>query len=500
MIRLLLAVRTMFVLLLFLGFLRYLNAETIYLKSGMYIVVTKTEQKADTLKYWVGEDEYQVAKSDVLKIEPGNGPAPDPRAPRPTIGTPGAVQDLTRHDGIANRNSNRDKVKVPLLSGPNQNEARWSKLRDRFMVRDTIDDTRLAEIELQHDVRTTADAYYLAGVIAMEHGDASKASGYFEHAIQAKPDVPVLLEWHAIALATQGRYPEAVVDLERANALQPDSAELLRMLGLARYDADRTGDAISAWKHALELSPDSNTQYLLRKAEREIEVEEKSRSKETRHFTLHYQGERTASEFHNQILDTLENAYQDLSRQLNYTPGENIIVILYTQQEFEDITEAPSWAGALNDGKLRIPIGGINAMNLELARELEHELTHSFIKSMARGRCPTWLNEGLAQLMEPRSSTMFARELVPLFQERKAIPFSVLEGSFTRFSPMQADYAYAESLAAAEYLRTRFGMNDILRMLQNIAEGENAEQALRQNTGLDYTVLQDRLADYLAHI
>ena len=95
---------------------------------------------------------------------------------------------------------------------------------------------------------------------------------------------------------------------------------------------------------------------------------------------------------------------------------------------------------------------------------------------------------------------MFARELVPLFQERKAIPFSVLEGSFTRFSPMQADYAYAESLAAAEYLRTRFGMNDILRMLQNIAEGENAEQALRQNTGLDYTVLQDRLADYLAHI
>ena len=174
----------------------------------------------------------------------------------------------------------------------------------------------------------------------MEHGDASKASGYFEHAIQAKPDVPVLLEWHAIALATQGRYPEAVVDLERANALQPDSAEVLRMLGSARYDADRTGDAISAWKHALELSPDSNTQYLLRKAERELEVEEKSRSKGTLHFTLHYQGERTASEFHNQILDTLENAYQDLSRQFNYTPGENIIVILYTQQEFEDITEA----------------------------------------------------------------------------------------------------------------------------------------------------------------
>ena len=30
--------------------------------------------------------------------------------------------------------------------------------------------------------------------------------------------------------------------------------------------------------------------------------------------------------------------------------------------------------------------------------------------------------------------------------------------------------------------------------------GENPEQALKQSTGFDYTVLQDRLADYLAHI
>jgi hypothetical protein len=95
---------------------------------------------------------------------------------------------------------------------------------------------------------------------------------------------------------------------------------------------------------------------------------------------------------------------------------------------------------------------------------------------------------------------MFSQQLVPLFKERKAIPFSALEGSFTRFPPMQADYAYAESLAATEYLRERYGMNEILHMLQSIGTGENPEQALKQSTGFDYTVLQDRLADYLAHI
>jgi hypothetical protein len=43
-------------------------------------------------------------------------------------------------------------------------------------------------------------------------------------------------------------------------------------------------------------------------------------------------------------------------------------------------------------------------------------------------------------------------------------------------------------------------MNEILRMLQSIGAGENPEQALKQSTGFDYTVLQDRLADYLADI
>lgn len=474
------------------------RAETIYLKSGMYIVVTKTEEKNGTLKYWVGDDEYEIAKSDVLKVEPGNGPAPNPHGRMPASST-GTIQDLTRRDS-GGTVTPHDKVKLPPPNSPKQSDAYWNGIRERIMVRDTIDDTRLAELELQHNARATSDAYFLAGMTEMQRGHAEKASGYFEHAIAARPDQVSLLEWHATALALQGRYPEAAAELERANALQPGSVELLRMLGSARYDADRTADAITAWKQAQELSPDSHTEYLLHKAEREITVEENSRSKGSSHFTLHYQGERTPSEFQRQILEMLENQYQDLSRELSYTPPENIIVILYTQKQFEDVTEAPSWAGALNDGKLRIPIGGIDSMNSDLARVLKHELTHSFIRSIAAGRCPTWLNEGLAQMMEPRSAGFFAQQLAPLFEARKAIPFSVLEGSFTRFSPMQAEFAYDESLAATEYLRTRYGMNEILQILQSIGSGVEPQEALRRNTGIDYTVLQDRVGDYLAHL
>ena len=479
-------------------------ADTIYLKSGISISVRKAEEKDGQIAYWVGDDEYSVPKSDVLKIETGDAPVTASHSAISTTGAP-AIQDLTRREPSQGANlqtggPQHEKLKLPVPAGPRQNDAYWTGLRNRIMVRDSIDDIRLAEIGLQHDDRTTENAYFLAGVIDMERGDSAKASGYFEHAIAAKPDDVNLLQWHAAALASQGKYPDAAFELDRATALRPDSAELLRMLGAARYDADRVSDAISAWKHAMELSPDPATERLLHKAERELQVEEKSSRKESRHFTLHYQGKETGPELQQEILTSLETGYQDLSSQLGYEPGENIIVILYTQKEFMDITEAPSWAGALNDGKLRIPIGGLTAMYPELERSLKHELTHSFLNSLGRGRCPVWLNEGLAQIMEPRSASIYARQLSPLFLQRKAIPFSILEHSFTRFSSLQAEIAYAESLSAVEYLRSRYGMGEIVRMLQNIASGAEAEQSLQRSTGLDYSVLQDRTGDYLAHL
>jgi len=470
-------------------------AETIYLKSGLSISVTRTQEKDGQILYWVGGDQYSIDKDAVLKIEAGDAPVSKGSFTGSAISGSG-VQDLTRRDSPSV--SQHDKVKLPIPAGPKQNDAYWTGLRNRIMVRDTIDDQRLAEIEILHNERTTADAFYLAAVTNMQSGDSGKAAGYFEHAVRAMPDRVDLLQWHALALAAQGRYPDAASELERANSLKPDSVEVLRMLGSARYDADRVSDAVAAWKRAQELAPDPAVASLLHKAERELAVEEKSRSKESRHFTLHYQGDKTSPELQQQILATLEDAYQDIARQLSYEPRENIIVILYTKTEFMDITQAPSWAGGVNDGKLRIPIGGISAMDPELERNLRHELTHSFVHWLSSGRCPTWLNEGLAQMMEPRSAAIYARQLGPMLVERKAIPFSALQGTFTRFNPLQAEIAYAESLSAVEYLRGRYGMNEMARMLQSMGSGVEPETALTNSTGLDYSALAQRIGEQMA--
>jgi tetratricopeptide (TPR) repeat protein len=482
-----------FILLCFLhAGMKSAAAETIYLKSGLSISVSRTQEKDGQILYWVGDDQYSIDKAEVVKIEKADAPI----SPTGPMLAGSGVQDLTRREtGASNQH---EKLKVPVPTGPKQNDAYWSKIRDRIMVADVIDEQRLAEIEIQHDNRATADAFYLAAVTEAQRGNAGKASEYFEHAVQAMPDRLDILTGLASTLAAQGKYAEAASEFERATSLKPDSAELLALLGMARYNADRTRDAIAAWKQSLELSPDANVQRLLHKAQRELEVEEKLRSKDSLHFTLHYEGERISPDLQQQILVTLENGFQDIARQLGYQPAENIIVILYTQKEFVDITEAPTWASALNDGKLRIPLGGILAVDPELERVLRHELTHSFLHWLARGRCPTWLNEGLAQLMEPRSAAIYARQLAPLMTDRKAIPFSVLEHSFTRFSNLQAQIAYAESLSAAEYLRNRYGMDEIVRMMQSIGSGVAPETALTNSTGMDYDVLEQRIGEQLA--
>ncbi|MGH9502143.1 MAG: hypothetical protein ACRD20_04760 [Terriglobales bacterium] len=63
---------------------------------------------------------------------------------------------------------------------------------------------------------------------------------------------------------------------------------------------------------------------------------------------------------------------------------------------------------------------------------------------------------------------------------------------------LQAQVAYSESLSAVEYLRERYGMGEVVRMLRNIGSGVEPELAPRPSTGMDYSAFQQRIGEYLA--
>ncbi|HEY1273177.1 MAG TPA: hypothetical protein VGF08_14380, partial [Terriglobales bacterium] len=362
---------------------------------------------------------------------------------------------------------------------------------------DHVDPDELSALEQTAKPQTIAAGYFIAGKHEFDRGNLAQARRYLDSALRFQPDSPTILNYYAAVLVRGGASKQALAYAERSTRLAPNSADSFAVLGFAQFASDRSRDAIRSWKRSLELRPDAAIEEYVAKAERELRAEADFAERASNHFTLRYEGKKTPDVLRRAILATLESQYDDLVRQLGIAPRESIPVVLYTDQAFFDVTQAPTWSGAVNDGKLRIPIEGVDSVTSDLARVLKHELAHSFINQISHGRCPQWLHEGLAQTLEPRTVGPNGRRLAQLFASEREIPFNALEGSFIRFSSLEASLAYDESLAAVEFVNDTAGMGDLRRILERIGEGSSTEAALRNTIHSNYAQLQAEVGKFL---
>jgi tetratricopeptide (TPR) repeat protein len=447
-------------------------AEVIHLKNGRTIYADQVHENGSHLEYEVGEDSYAIPKAVVDRIEAGGI--------RPERSSGGSKES---HD-------------IPSFT-PADNLKGEPEVSNKIIHDDKVDIDALAALEKLGDGRITAAGYFIAGKHEMEHENFSKARSLFETALRFDGQNPTILNYYVALLLRTGNAVEALPYAERAVRAAPDSPDTLAILGYAQFASDRNKDAIRSWKRSLELRPDAQVQRYLEKAQRDASAESDFTQKETSHFTLKFEGKQTPESLRRGLVSTLESHYDDLVRDLGVAPRGSIAVVLYTDQAFFDVTQSPSWAGAVNDGKLRIPVDGMSSVTPELSRVLKHELAHSFINQLSGGRCPQWLNEGIAQAEEPKSLSSRGRRLAGLFKAQQEIPFNALEGSFMRFSPMEAVLAYDESLAAVQFIVDTYGMSDIQRLLERLGAGNSTEAALRATIHDDYGQLQGEVRKYL---
>jgi tetratricopeptide (TPR) repeat protein len=447
------------------------SADTIHLKNGRTILVDQVRENGNRYEYEIGDDTYAIPKTSVDRIEAGGMPA---------------------HASFGSKSSGDLPAFTPADSLANAGD-----LPQTIVKEGKVDSDALSKLEGKGNAELSATADFIAGKFEFEHGKIDQARRYFDSALRFQPENSTVLIYYAALLVRTGNASQAVTYAQRAVSAAPRSPDAYTVLGYAQQASDHTKEAVASWKHSLELRPDPAVQQYLDKAQREQNVETDFAQRESSHFVLHYEGKQTSEAFRGQILAALESDYDDLVRDLGTPPRDNILVTLYTEQAFFDVTRAPSWSGAVNDGKLRIPISGLNSLTSELARVLKHELAHSFINQLSAGRCPIWLHEGIAQLLEPKSLGSEGRQLVQLFKTQRNIPLNALEGSFMRFSGGQAYLAYAESLAAVSYINDSYGMGDIQRILQLLNQGSSTEAALRATVHSDYGQLESDLAKYL---
>jgi tetratricopeptide (TPR) repeat protein len=443
------------------------GADTIVLKNGDRIRADSAQERNGRVEYSIGDNTLSIPRSIVARIE--KGPA-EPVSPAPASGT-----------------------EAPP---PHPEMAGSGDLVARVIRNGAVDPAGLKAIESESDPLQSAAANSIAANFEEKRKNYAAAAHYLQAALVFLPDHGVLLENYSAVLLHLGRADEALLRAQQAVRVSPQSADAFLLLGYAYYKSDHNREAIAALKKSLQLRPDDRARDLLGRVERESKTEADFRQQESSHFTLRYEGSQAADALRTQVLDALEGGYRDLANDLGVTP-RNIFVSLYADEEFFDVTHAAAWTAALNDGKIRIPISGVKAVTPEMAQVLRHELTHSFVAQITHGRAPGWLNEGIAELEQGMTTGAIGPRLAALYASGRQVPLNQLEGEFQGYSSAEASVAYAESLAAAEYIRTTYGMSDLARILQRLGEGQSVESALRSTIHGGYAELEAEITSYL---
>lgn len=444
------------------------GADTIVLKNGDRIQADSAQERNGRVEYTIGDNTLTIPKSIVARIEKGPVVLPSPVHAAAAMETPPAHEEMA---------GSGDLVARVIRNG-------------------SVNASALKTIESESDPEQSAEANSIAANFEEKRRNYAAAARYLQAALVFLPDHGVLLENYAAVLLQLGNIDEALLRAQQATRVSPQSADAFAVLGYAYYKSDHNREAIAALKKSMQLHPDERVRQLLEKVERESRTEADFRQQESSHFTLRYEGSQAADTLRTQMLETLESDYRDLSNDLGATP-RNIFVSLYTDQAFFDVTHAAAWTAALNDGKIRIPISGAQSVTPEMAQVLRHELTHSFVAQITHNHAPAWLNEGVAELEEGRTTGAIGPRLAALYASGRQVPLNQLEGEFQGYSSTEASVAYAESLAAVEYIRATYGLSDVARLLQRLGEGQSLESAMRSTIHAGYAELEAEITNYL---
>jgi tetratricopeptide (TPR) repeat protein len=336
---------------------------------------------------------------------------------------------------------------------------------------------------------------------------------------QSSPRVGMLEQagWRAI---DAGNFKAAVDAFVEATRLEPKNAALWLGAGTAEYLLRHDPEARAHLLHALDLDPkltvaraqlaqvfkrqgdlteairlyeivaadvpdDRGVRDTLDRWKREKDLHARMRLEIGDHFTVSFEGPQDAA-MAAQALESLNKAFWRICDIFGTYPIKSVPVVLYSGEQFSDITRSPKWAAGAFDGTIRIPMRGADEKGDDLDRVLAHEFSHALIRSLATRGVPAWLNEGLASVLESDDLSWATSRMEKV---KRAPSLKALASSFARLSGADAQVAYAASALAAKRLLDEAGGAAIASLLRDLGAGVDFDEAFLHR-------IQKSLADF----
>jgi hypothetical protein len=329
----------------------------------------------------------------------------------------------------------------------------------------------------RHKVAPETAAKMKEGNAAIAARDYETASLRFYEVLKAEPGEIGPRVGYAAAEMALGRDAVALPVILDGLTQHPNSAELLEVLGALRDHDERVEEALAAWREAYRIAPTPRLKERIEKAERELAAGRDYAYSAAAHFTVRHDGA-LDQDLVGEITDYLESRYRDITGTYRHAPSQPITVLLYPSQAFHDVTQVGNEVVGLYDGKIRVPLGGLKRLDPAAKRVLTHELTHAIVASKSHGTCPRWLQEGLAQLAEPR--TLRRSDLATLRQSVRAdAPTTWPDKAFT----------YPAALSFTRFLQDRRGFDLLVDVVARLGDGDSIDTAFNALYGASFAEL-----------
>ncbi len=226
---------------------------------------------------------------------------------------------------------------------------------------------------------------------------------------------------------------------------------------------------------------------------------------ETEHFRIRI-SKREAPVYGQRAIDLLEPAYRYLKKRYDVEINEKVTVEIYPNPaDFQVRT----FGMPGNPGYLGVcfgPVFTINSPATSLANwesVLYHEFCHTITLTLTRNRMPRWLSEGISVYEEKERNNAWGQMMTADYKDR------ILGGRMQKISEMSAaflstqtgedtQFAYYQSYLVVKFLFERYGLDSMLALLRDLAEGVEMNDALEKHVAplseLDNAFLADAKA------
>ncbi len=328
-----------------------------------------------------------------------------------------------------------------------------------------------------------------AGWDAIVGGQAAVAADRFRQAIALDPKNPRLYLGAGTAAYLDRRDGDARASLERALSIDPSLGRARALLGRVLHRMGEVPEAIRTYERLTADAPDDReAAATLERWRRELALHDRMQQTVGAHFRVSFEGPSEAG-LAAEALASLDRAYWRIGGILGIYPAEPVPVVLYTNEQFRDITRSPTWAAGSFDGTIRVPMRGAISAQKEPDRVLAHEVTHAVVRSLSARAVPAWLNEGLAAALEA-DDLEWAEERV---RQAGAGSLSALDRGFDRFEGAQAQLAYAASALAVRRLIEEAGGFAIANLLRDLGDGVDFDAAFLRRIQRTFRDFQEGL-------